>query len=91
MQEQITTTIRVGAKYVGSEESMANAVLEAAAGAHTLSAAAWIAAGRPDLAATAAATVVGSYHSNSSGVLDNQVSMAYAQLATIAYERRGYG
>lgn len=70
---------------------MAAAVLEAAAGAHTLSAAAWSAAGRPDLAATAAATVVGSYHSAGSGTLDDQASMAYAQLATVAYERRGYG
>ena len=78
----------------GCEAATAAAVREAVAGSYILTAAAWLAVGRPDLAATSAATVIACYHDDSwaaaGTAAPTEVSLAYAQLATIAWERKGY-
>ena len=85
---------RDSARCPGCEATSAATVREAAAGGHAVAAASWHALGRPDLAATAAATVVACYSADvpigAAAGATAEVALAYAQLAVIAYERRGY-
>ena len=75
----------------GCEAASAAAVREAAAGGHLLAAASWYSLGRPDLAAGAAATVVACYAGGApADATPPEGALAHAQLAVIAYERRGY-
>ncbi len=65
----------------------AEAIDQLAAGGHVLAAAAWLQHGSPDLAAAAALTALGCHPRTARG---EDACLAYAQLATLAFQRRGY-
>ena len=65
----------------------AEAVDELAAGGHVLAAAAWLQHGSPDLAMAAALTALSCHPRTARG---EDACLAYAQLATLAFQRQGY-
>ena len=82
-----SSEISLARRRAGRPVVSAEAVDQLTAGGHVLAAAAWLQHGSPDLAAASALTALGCHQRTTRG---EDACLAYAQLATLAFQRQGY-